>query len=198
MVEIAGESPADDGYTWTRLPADEFWSGPCTPFFFSWLGELCQLHAYDWANRRQGLDSLLSYPGFRLYRSYVYWSADLMAAMYGSMPPTLRTDRLLAIFPPDERAAARDQPFDARRAARAQARFSLHAPQYTIPLAPRTWDRLRRRFEPFYDAMRAAPRPPATLRPSSRPTRRRGATCARRSTSRRRRSRCTRRCSSPR
>ena len=160
MQPVAGESPPDDGYTWTRLPADEFWSGPCTPFFFSWLGELCQRHAYDWANRRQGLDALLSYPGFRLYRSHVYWSADLMAAMYESMPPALRTDRLLAIFPPDERAAARDRPFDGRSAALAQARFSIRAPRYTIPMAPRTWDRLRRRFEPFYDEMRADP-PPA-------------------------------------
>lgn len=102
----------DPNTTWTRVVADEFWGDAVTPFQFSALGQWIDTYTSKATDRLTGANSIpADLATLRLYRSHVYWNADVIARNIDAIPKFVRTEQLLSYYPPDWRPGLAAAPF---------------------------------------------------------------------------------------
>lgn len=123
----------DPNATWTRVVADEFWGDAVTPFQFSALGQWIDTYTSKATDRLTGTNSI---PGelatLRLYRSHVYWNADVIARNIEAIPKFVRTERLLSYYPPDWRERLVSAPFKPMKRIRADRKSGKADPNSKI------------------------------------------------------------------
>lgn len=131
VPELPG-TKLDPGTTWTRVVADEFWGDAVTPFQFSTLGQWIDTHTTKAIDHLTGSNSIPADAAtLRLYRSHVYWNADILARNIDAVPKFARTDQLLSYYPPEWRARLRKVRFKPTKRTRGERNSKRNDPNST-------------------------------------------------------------------
>jgi rifampicin phosphotransferase len=121
--------PDDPSYVWTRRWADEYWTGPITPLFYSIRGEERQ-RIHTMVQKRMGNPELARMRLQKYRKAEVYWNANFEKEMVATvLPKSLRTPAVMAKTPSSWWDEIAEAPFSVRKYLNIYARTLLLEPE---------------------------------------------------------------------